>query len=347
MHKTITAPEIGEIIGEVSYGPTISIILPFDPKMIAKSEISLRLKNAAIKVEKELLGSYSAEMVFLMMQKLQKSFNQLNFSTHTTSIAIYLSPVFEKLLYLNVPVEERVLVNKSFEIRDLLYTKKQLRKYLLLKIGTKGCEIYLGDTASLVPIVSIKLRCPMADLDDLSDKYLQQVDNSLGIILGTYQLPLFVMGSKEAVRQFMRISGHQNSVFEFLYGEYEHILTDDLKHILAPHVNDWDRIKETALIQKLEAAAEKHKLVTGIKDVWNDTAHHRGSLLVLEKKFIYSGCKGKKEDQRSQAIASFAKYSYIKDAVDEIIEKVLENGGDVEFVEEGVLNSYGRIALIK
>jgi hypothetical protein len=39
--------------------------------------------------------------------------------------------------------------------------------------------------------------------------------------------------------------------------------------------------------------------------------------------------------------------SYIKDAVDDIIEKMLEYGGDVEFVDEGVLKDYDHIALIK
>ena len=38
---------------------------------------------------------------------------------------------------------------------------------------------------------------------------------------------------------------------------------------------------------------------------------------------------------------------YIKDAVDDIMEKVLQNGGDVEFVENGVLKDYERIALIQ
>ena len=38
---------------------------------------------------------------------------------------------------------------------------------------------------------------------------------------------------------------------------------------------------------------------------------------------------------------------YIKDAVDDIMEKVLANGGDVEFVENGALHEYGKIALIQ
>jgi hypothetical protein len=43
----------------------------------------------------------------------------------------------------------------------------------------------------------------------------------------------------------------------------------------------------------------------------------------------------------------YNKFSYIKDAVDDVMEKVLETGGDVEFVEEGLLKEYQHIALIQ
>ena len=38
---------------------------------------------------------------------------------------------------------------------------------------------------------------------------------------------------------------------------------------------------------------------------------------------------------------------FIKDAVDDIIEKVIESGGDVEFVDEGILTDYQKIVLLE
>ncbi len=38
--------------------------------------------------------------------------------------------------------------------------------------------------------------------------------------------------------------------------------------------------------------------------------------------------------------------SYIRDAVDDVIEKVLEKGGDVEFVDKDLLSNYQHIALV-
>jgi hypothetical protein len=44
---------------------------------------------------------------------------------------------------------------------------------------------------------------------------------------------------------------------------------------------------------------------------------------------------------------SYNKFSCIKNLIDELIEKVLENGGNVELVSNGFLKEYGPITLIK
>lgn len=57
MNSSVT-PEIHEVMETVHYRPAVSIILPFEPKMGSKKELSHSLKIAAGKVEKELLENY-------------------------------------------------------------------------------------------------------------------------------------------------------------------------------------------------------------------------------------------------------------------------------------------------
>src|ERR1022692_3139980 len=154
--NTTVSPEIREVMGAVHYRPSVSIIMPFEPKMSLKAELAHSLKTAADKVERELLDDYPGEMSSLVMQKLRSFIKSLNFNTHKKRIAIYVPPVLEKVLYLDIPVEEKIIVDESFEIRDLVYCKKQMHKYLLLLLSGKKSQVYLGNTNTLVKIVSNK-----------------------------------------------------------------------------------------------------------------------------------------------------------------------------------------------
>jgi hypothetical protein len=84
-----------------------------------------------------------------------------------------------------------------------------------------------------------------------------------------------------------------------------------------------------------------------MREVWREAMNHNGRLLVVEKNYTYAALQGSSEDVIYKAIESYNKFSYIKDAVDDVMEKVLENGGDVEFVDTEVLNGYHHIALIQ
>ena len=57
--------------------------------------------------------------------------------------------------------------------------------------------------------------------------------------------------------------------------------------------------------------------------------HHKGRLLVVAKNYMYAAEHGDSEDIIYKAAEPYNKFSHIKDAVDDVIEKVLENGGDV------------------
>lgn len=363
MNKVLT-PEIQELLQAVPYRPAVSIIMPFEPKMRLKTELVQSLNNAVDKVERELFENYPDEMGTLVMHKLRNIINNLNFHTHKCSIAIYVSPLFEKVLYLDIAVEEKIIVDESFEIRDLVYNKKQLHKYLVLLVSSKENRIYLGNTSTLVRIVTSKPESVNAYVNDVPervanfsdmaerkqimlDKFLQHIDNSLDFILHSYHLPLFVMGTTKVLGHFKKITRHAGAVIEYVEGNYEDVELPEVREILKPHIADWKKIIQKDILNQLEEAAGKHKLAVGMRDVWKEATSRKGRLLVVEKNYMYAAQQGSSEEIIYKAIAPYNKYSYIRDAVDDVIEKVLENGGDVEFVDENLLKDYKKIALVQ
>ena len=364
MNHSPTTPEIKEVIKANHYRPAISIILPFEPKMNLKTELTHALKIASDTVEKQLAKEYPEEIGILVMRKLRNIINGLNYNTHKKSIAIYVSPVFDKVLYLDIAVEKKIFIDESFEIRDLVYSKKQINKYLVLMISHKECRIFLGNTTDFVRImtntpeesIAYQIDSPekIANFSDATSiqevqlkKFLLQVDNSLKIILNAYKLPLFIMGTEKVIGTFKKITKHTGSIIDFIHGNYEKLSISELLDLLKPYKENWKKVIEKNIINKLTEAEGNTRLVSGIRDVWRTAANQKGQLLVLEKNYMYPAENNAANDVIYKAIEPFNKFSYIKDAVDDVIEKVLENGGDVEFVEEGMLTKYNHIALIQ
>jgi hypothetical protein len=365
MHSVLT-PEIREILEAIHYRPAISIILPFQPKISLKTELNHALKLAIEKVEKELNENYLDEMNKLVMQKLKTILKNLNYNTHKRSIAIFISPVFEKVLYLDIAVEEKIIVDESFQIRDVIYNKKQQQKYLLLVLSSKESKVFLGNTDTIERIASSNPESTYANVNEapekvanfsdmnarkeiLMEKFLRNIDRSLDIILKTYDVPIFVMGAEKLIGHFKVITKHGASINDFIAGNYEEKNVSELKEILKSKMDDWQKIKDINVLNKLKVAFEKKQMSFGIKNVWKDAMSHKGRLLVVEKDFKYSAEHSGTDEISGKifkAVEPYNKFSYIKDAVDDIIEKVLENGGDVEFVESGLLNEYHHIALV-
>ena len=362
--NTVVASEIREVMEAAHYRPAVSIIMPFEPKMSLKTELTHSLKTTADKVEQELLENYPDEMGILVMQKLRAIIKSLNINTHKKSIAIYVSPIFEKVLYLDIAVEEKIIVDESFEIRDLVYSKKQLHKYLVLLLSGKESQMYLSNSTTFVRIVSNTPESVFAYVNDIPerlanwsdmserkeivmDKFLHHIDNSLDIILNAYHLPLFILGTERIIGHFKKFTKHAAAVIEYVQGNYEEATVQELKEILEPHIADWKKVKEKDLLNQLEEAAGKKKLAVGMRDVWREAMAHKGRLLVVEKNYMYTAQHGSSEEIIYKAIEPYNKFSYIKDAVDDVMEKVLENGGDVEFVDKDVLKDYNHIALLQ
>ncbi|MBL0146260.1 MAG: hypothetical protein IPP48_11285 [Chitinophagaceae bacterium] len=362
--NTIATPEIREVMEAVHYRPAVSIILPFEPKMSSKFEIASALKAAATKVEKELKNNYPNELSSIVIEKLSRLIKDLNFGTHKKSIAIYVSPVFEKVLYLDIALEEKIIIDESFEIRDLVYCKKQLHKFLILMLSSKECRIFLGNSENFARILinthtsifpnenDIPERVAnFTNIQDrkeiLMDKFVHQVDNELEPILNNYHLPLFVLGTKRISGHFSKITRHTNAIIEYIHGNYEETTTHELKQVLEPYIKNWQNTFHKELLTKIEAAADTKKLATGIKNVWHDAMNLKGKLLVVEKNYMYAAQQSSNKDIIYKIAHPYNTFSFIKDAVDDVIEKVLENGGDIEFVDEGVLTKYNHIALIE
>lgn len=353
-----------KVIDDVKYLPCVSVIMPFDPKMGQKSSIESRLRSALSKVKKELQENYPDEKALPVFQKLSSLVQNLNYSTHKKSIVVFVSPLVAKVYYLDMPVKEKIIIDESFEIRDVVYSKKEISKFLVLVLSNKRSNIFLGDSAEFKRIVSNTSDHVANSTNDMSDSvvnfsnvscrkellldtFLRHTDNALGIILKSYSLPLFIMGADRLITHFKKITHNNDYVLDYIHGKFEEANETEIRRVIFPYVADWEEVRQQRLLRELNTALESKKLVTGIQDVTSAVSLHKGRLLVVEKNYAGPARHALTDDIYGRNYAGSINPFYIKNAVDEIIDKVLENGGDVEFVYNDILKNYGHIALIQ
>jgi hypothetical protein len=133
---------------------------------------------------------------------------------------------------------------------------------------------------------------------------------------------------------------------QFIHGNYNEATEPEIRDALQTYISNWRKVKEQDLLQQLESAMNNKKLAIGIQNAWTSAARKNSRLLVVEKDFVYPA-QIINAETISARDANANNPFYIKDAVDDVMEKVLQNGGDVEFVENGALKDYEQIALIQ
>ncbi|MDP4129811.1 MAG: hypothetical protein Q8939_06595 [Bacteroidota bacterium] len=352
------------VIGAVRYQPEVSIIMPFEPGMSVKKELQHQLKIAVEKVESQLFANYPSKKAMPVVVRLKNLIRKLDFNTRKKGLAIFVSPIIEKVFYLDIPVNEKIIIGESFEIRDIVYCKKQLIQYLVLQLSGESSKIYLGNCSTFIPIKSTvpqNVHAYERDMPEkvgnfsdqdkhkevLLDNFLHHLDQGLTEILKEYPLPVFVMGPERVLGHFKKITKNEKSLVQFIQGNYLEASETEIREVMESYLKNWREIKERASLLQLEQARSENKLEFGIKQVWKIATHENSRLLLVEKDFMYPAHQGSDPDSIYKEDLSLDNPFYIKDAVDEIMEKVLAAGGDIEFVSNEALKEYGHIALIR
>ncbi len=346
---------------QVYHFPHVTIFMPFETKLQDKRIIEQSLFNAVDMVSSKLGKRFPGDLGELVEQKLENIIRNLNYNTLRKSIAIFVSPVFENVLYLNFEVEERVVVGGRFQIRDIVQSRRLPRQFHVLVLDENEGRIFLDDATSSIHLYaddSYRHKKPdkyeeeelsvgknSEDKNNYVNSFLHRINQSLNDILLTRRLPVFVMGNKSLLHQFRAIAHPNGAIAGWVEGKFRGLSLQQLKQRLQPLLLNWQFLRQQHLSHLLENAVINNSLVTGFSQVQKNIMKHHGKILLIGKRYLYTG-KWQEPDDRMSGQKKLSRYSYLKDSIDEMVEKLLEDGGDVELVDDVVLEEYKQIALI-
>lgn len=321
------------------YTPSVSIIMPFETKVSEVRELTCRLDLAVKKVADELLAQYPEKRVSPILDKLKHLVINLDYHSQKQSIALYVSPLVEKVFYLNFTATEKIVVDQSFEIRDLIYSKKRNLQFLVLLLSDHSSSLYLGNCSERM---LLKMDFPQK----VQHESLYHTDLELSDFLKQYHLPVYVIAAKSIIGDYKKVTRNAGHIIQYIPGNYIEAGENDIRMLVEPYTSVLSKMRELNILYELERAADTHKLSFGISGIRAAINERKGRLLLVEKDYMQPAKQDLYVNHIKRNDLTLNNPSYVKDAVEDAMEKVLAIGGDVEFVDNGVLKDYGHVALI-
>jgi hypothetical protein len=176
-------------------------------------------------------------------------------------------------------------------------------------------------------------------------EFIRTSDRHFDHYLRQDPLRLVVVGESKYLSIFGSVTSHRDMVIGMVEGDYSATSPHDLGKIVWPVVKEVMAGTGEKAMRDLEAAEGSRNVASGIDAVGHLAGSGAGDTLFVEEDYHMKG--GIRETDHSLVkLEELDIREEIDDAVDAIIEKVLEKGGKVIFLESGSLAKLQRIALV-
>lgn len=367
-----TMEERLDAILRVKEGPCISVVLPLETKSAARSQNATRIEHAVQRAIRSLTSANIPERQYRELSREIKDLADSIDPNHVMEgIGLFVSASVSERFDFSFPVTECVQVDNSFETRDLFYAIQYNRSYHILSMSKHSIHLFVAQTDSIHEIrdgyfprtirdmyeyarpsransYSGTLKSFEKDKSILSEvrvfTHLKKAAENLSKYLGNHHAEIVLAGSAKLVH----VMENQHSIASHVIGKV-HGTFDPNEHAqLARQAWKVCREHRQSEIDQLIKTAGEATLTfrrRGIRSVWESAAQGKGLLLLVEKDLR---CRAYLPEGSSQIRlrAPKGRFRVLEDAVDDVIELVVQKGGRVVFVPENALAKFERIVLV-
>lgn len=343
--------------------PALTITLPTHRTSPARRQDPIRVRNLVTEATNRLLSELPKRQVEPLLARLEALIKTLNYRYTLDGLALFVNQDFGRSFYLPFEVKERVVVDESFAVRDLVYALNRSTRYWVLVLGEKPTRLYEGYRDTLIEIQEEgfplthtgpggEAALPggfgvrkSAYRDERHRQFFREVDAALRPFLLDDPLPLVVVGVDRFLSFFDEVSQHKDAIVATITGSHSKTSKPKLSELVWPLVEAWRVEQSRGYLAELDQAVGERKFVSTIGEAWRMAEQGRGKLLLVEKDFHYPATVDE-TGWHLQPPDTIVGPDLMDDAVDEVIKTVLEKGGKVGFLENGLLDDHQRIALI-
>jgi hypothetical protein len=342
--------------------PSISLLAPTHRTAPANKKDRIVVKNLAAKALNRLHGEFKKREVAPIVANLETLIDKVDWEHAQDGLALFAGRDFAQKFYLPFRVKARAMVDATFATRDLVFTMNRAPRYRVLVLTEKPTRLFEGRSNLLVehtdnpfpmrhigPGGASKLPGGQgvnrsAARDESHRQFFRRVDEALAAIQKEDPLPLVVVGVERYLAFYQEVTMDPEAIVGLVAGSHDDPRPSTLGKLVWPVFQAGMTLRRTRALVRLDEAVGLNRHASGIAQVWRAAREKRCQKLLVEANFEYPANVA---PERDHLIAYEGKgAAALDDAVDEIIEMVVSNGGEVYFYHDGALDQHQRIAAV-
>jgi len=344
-------------IKEFKGSPAVTIFMNTNRTFPENNKDSINLKNLITKVGKRIKKEYGQNESALIISKLKEFATDIDHNYNLDSLMIFVSSDFLEFIRLPVKVSDSVFIADKFATKVLLRWLLQTENYYVLCLSRKVIRLIEAINDGVISEI-IDSNFPIEnesylESDDIKkawanvyDNHAKEFFNKADKLVNEYnknKKPVVLAGDARNISYYKEIADNKNIIIGHIEGNYDDTKAHEIvKHAYGVVLNYVSHKQEKA-IEELDTAKIEQKLLTDINDIYAAAKEGKGLKLFVEKNYIQPAVieNGKiiLKDNPSGSDTN-------DDVINEIIELVVNNGGDVLFLDVSKLKSYNKIALV-
>jgi hypothetical protein len=342
--------------------PSVSILASTHRSSPANKRDRIVVKNLLTKGIDRLHGEFKKREVASVVENLRKVVEGVAWKHTLDGLALFASKDDATAVYLPFKVKPRVVVDSSFATRDLVFTLNRAPRYRVLVLTEKPTRLFEATTNVLVEVTDKPF--PMVHTgpggatrlpggkginrsgvrDESHRQFFRQVDDALAALQKEDHLPVVVVGVDRYLAFYQEITKDPDAIAGLVAGSHDDPSPTKLGKLVWPVFKAGMTLVRTRALVRLSQAVSVNRHASGIDQVWRAAFDKRCQTLLVETGFEHPADVAPDGDRLLAYSGRGA--AALDDAVDEVIERVLADGGEVYFYDPGVLDLHQGIAAV-
>jgi len=360
-------------IRENKQAPCVSVIIPTHKISPERAVDPIEVSKIIKQVSDNIIFKYGIKKGAELVAKLEVLQGTIDFTHGTEGLGLFVSPEISEIVKFPFPVVEKTTVGNRFETRDLVYLDNYLEEYFLLSISLNETKLFRGNGKVLTEIRGDDFPRKYVDdhlyerpflansfgyglknvekdqsviLEIRFQQFLKETDKLLSPYLNNNFIPLIIAGVKEELGFFQKETLHNSRIAGKVIGNYTYRPFSEFGEMAFEEIQTHRQKTIAGEIKKMQEAIGRELAVTGIRSVWKAALEGKGLLLMVEKDFAKPGFVKRDDPLNLYLMPPVENHNTFGDAVETIMETVLDKNGKIMMVENGTLTDHDQIAMI-